>query len=241
MPGLDAQSCYISSGTWSLVGVETTAPVTSAAARELNVTNEGGVAGTIRLLKNVGGLWLLQESQRVWARHGQQLAWEQLLRDAALAAPFASLIDPDAADFLSPPDMPAAIRNFCVRTGQPVPATPAALARCCLESLALRYRWVIEALERITGQPITTIRIVGGGSQNQLLCQMTADACGRSVVAGPVEATAFGNLIVQAIAGGLIADLDAGRRAIAASVAQDWYTPQHASDWHAAYARFQVL
>ena len=241
VPGLDAQSCYISSGTWSLVGVETTAPVTSAAARELNITNEGGVAGTIRLLKNVGGLWLLQESQRAWAQHGQQLAWQELLRDAAQAAPFASLIDPDAADFLSPADMPAAIRALCARTGQPAPATPAALARCCLESLALRYRWVIEALERISGQAITTIRIVGGGSQNQLLCQMTADACGRSVIAGPVEATAFGNLIVQAIASGYITDLAAGRRAIAASVAQDQYAPQHTNDWDAAYVRFQTL
>ncbi|MBC8076353.1 MAG: rhamnulokinase, partial [Chloroflexales bacterium] len=194
IPGLDSASAYISSGTWSLVGVETHQPITSERARALNVTNEGGVGGTIRLLKNVAGLWLLQECQRSLERDGLRPSWDELLGAAVGARPFVSIIDPDAPEFLAPADMPAAIAAFCARSGQPAPSDVGALVRCCLESLALRYRWVIEALEALLGQRLATIRIVGGGSQNRLLCQMTADACGRPVVAGPVEATALGNI-----------------------------------------------
>ncbi len=241
VPGLDNHSCYISSGTWSLVGVEIPEPITGDAARELNVTNEGGVANTIRLLKNVGGLWLLQESQRSWQKQGRRFTWSELLAEAEQATPFRSLIDPDASQFLHPEDMPTAIQEFCQSTGQPIPDTIGAVVRCCLESLALRYRWVIEALEGLTAHSYGTVRVVGGGSQNRLLCQMTADASGRTVVAGPVEATALGNIMVQAIASGYLPDLAAGRRAIAASVQQETFEPRRELDWEAANTRFRAL
>ena len=241
IPGLDAQSAYISSGTWSLVGVELREPVLTPQARALNLTNEGGVGGSIRLLRNVGGLWLLQECQRLWERDGQRYDWATLLAQAAAAAPFASIIDPDAPVFLSPDEMPAAIQRCCAASGQPVPQEPGALVRCCLDSLALRYRWVIAALEDVTGQQLTTIRIVGGGSQNTLLCQLTADICQRTVVAGPVEATALGNIAVQAITRGLLPDLASARRAIGNSVVTQQYTPQPAAGLADAWQRFQQL
>ncbi|GAB4111366.1 MAG: rhamnulokinase family protein [Roseiflexaceae bacterium] len=247
VPGLDQHSAYISSGTWSLVGVETPEPITTAQALALNVTNEGGVEGTIRLLKNVSGLWLLQESRRQWQREGQHYSWDDLLGLAAQAPALVSLIDPDAPEFARPGDLPALIRAFCARTQQPIPATVGAVVRCCLESLALRYRWVIEALASLTGRPIAVVRVVGGGSQNRMLCQLTADACGLPVVAGPVEATALGNIMIQAVACGVLPSVAAGRQALAASFRQERYMPladAGAADraaWEAAYARWQRL
>ncbi len=241
VPGLDERSAYISSGTWSLVGVETRAPILSERARALNFTNEGGVGGTIRLLKNVGGLWLLQECRRRWEREGATYTWPDLVTLAEQAPPLVSLVDPDAPDFLNPDDMPAALRAYCRRTGQPEPATPGAVGRCCLESLALKYRWVLAALEDLMGHRLDPIRIVGGGSRNGLLCQLTADACGRRVVAGPVEATALGNILVQAIATGHLADITAGRKAVGASVDLAIFTPQATVDWDTAFARFAAL
>ena len=240
-PGLDAQSVYISSGTWSLVGIETAQPILSERARALDFTNEGGVGGTIRFLKNVGGLWLLQECQRQWERAGQLYTWAALVAQARAAPPLRSLVDPDAPEFLNPGDMPGAIRAYCRRTAQPEPAAIGELVRCCLESLALRYRWVVAALEDLTGRRLDPIRIVGGGSQNQLLCQLTADACDRTVVAGPVEATALGNILVQAVATGHLPDIAAGRRAVAASVPQVTFVPQATADWDAAFLRFTAL
>ncbi|HEX5692474.1 MAG TPA: rhamnulokinase family protein, partial [Roseiflexaceae bacterium] len=158
VPGLDERSAYISSGTWSLVGVEIPAPILSDAALALNVTNEGGVGGTVRLLKNVTGLWLLQESQRQWAREGAAQSWEQLLALAEQAEPFRSLVDPDSDLFLQPGDMPARIREFCRRSGQPAPESIGAVVRACLESLALKYRWVLEAIERVAAVRVETIR-----------------------------------------------------------------------------------
>jgi rhamnulokinase len=241
VPGLDAHSVYISSGTWSLVGIEADAPILNDRAQQLNFTNEGGVAGTIRLLKNVGGLWLLQECQRQWQREGQSLAWPDLVALAEAAPPLRSLVDPDAPDFLNPSDMPAAIRDYCQRTSQPIPESVGALVRCCLESLALKYRWVVSALEELTGRKLDTIRIVGGGSQNRLLCQITADACQRQVVAGPVEATALGNMLIQAIAIGLLPDIATGRAAVAASFEQATYQPRVSTDWDAAIIGFDAL
>jgi rhamnulokinase len=241
VPGLDARSAYISSGTWSLVGVEIGQPVLSEEARRLNVTNEGGVGGTIRLLKNVAGLWLLQECQRHWLRAGEAYDWPALVALAGAAPPLRSLVEPDAPEFLNPDDMPAAIRAYCRRTGQPTPESIGAVARCCLDSLALKYRWVVTALARLTGRTIETIRIVGGGSQNALLCQLTADACGRQVVAGPVEATALGNILVQAVACGALPDIAAGRQAVAASCEQTVYEPRPAAGWEDAIARFEGL
>jgi rhamnulokinase len=241
IPGLDTRSAYISSGAWSLVGIETAEPILSDRARQLNFTNEGGVAGTIRFLKNVGGLWLLQECQRQWQREGQALTWPELVALADTAPPLRSLVDPDAPDFLNPIDMPAAIGAYCRRTSQPEPTSVGALVRCCLESLALKYRWVVDALEELTGRQIDTIRIVGGGSQNALLCQLTADACGRQVVAGPVEATALGNILVQAVALGKLLDIAAGRKAVEASFEQAIYEPQTSGDWDAAVVGFDAL
>jgi rhamnulokinase len=241
IPGLDARSAYISSGTWSLVGIETPQPILSERARALNFTNEGGVGGTVRFLKNVGGFWLLQECRRAWEREGHPYAWPELLALAEQAAPLQSLVDPDAPDFLNPGDMPAALRAYCARTGQSAPDSVGALARCCLESLALKYRWVLAALEDLTGQHLQTIRIVGGGSQNTLLCQLTADACARPVVAGPVEATALGNILVQAIALGHLPGIQAGRAAIAASEPQTTYDPRPSPAWDAAFVRFVAL
>jgi rhamnulokinase len=241
IPDLDERSAYISSGTWSLVGVETAEPILSDRARQLNFTNEGGVAGTIRFLKNVGGLWLLQECQREWQRAGQQSSWPDLIALAEAAPPLRSLVDPDAPDFLNPIDMPAAIRAYCRRTSQSEPESVGALVRCCLESLALKYRWVVTALEQLTGRTLDTIRIVGGGSQNTLLCQLTADACQRRVVAGPVEATALGNILVQAVALGSLPDIVAGREAMAASFKQVIYQPRDSADWDAAIVGFDAL
>ena len=238
IPGLDEHSAYISSGTWSLVGVETAEPILTERARLLNFTNEGGVAGTIRFLKNVGGLWLLQECQRQWQREGQAFTWPELVAQAEGAAPLRSLVDPDAPAFLNPPDLPAAIQAYCRRTDQVEPESVGAVVRCCLESLALKYRWVVEALEGLTGRRLDTIRVAGGGSQNALLCQLTTDACGRRVVTGPVEATALGNILVQAVALGYVPDIAAGREAVAASADQTIFEPRPSGDWDAAFAGF---
>jgi rhamnulokinase len=241
VPELDEHSAYISSGTWSLVGVELPEPILSAAAQRLSVTNEGGVGGTIRFLKNVGGLWLLQECQRQWEQDGRAYTWPELVSLAGSAAPLRSLVDPDAPEFLAPGDMPAAIRAYCRGTNQPEPGDAGALVRCCLESLALKYRWVVAALEQLTARKIRTIRVVGGGSQNGLLCQLTADACGRPVVAGPAEATALGNILVQAVATGHLPDIAAGRRAVADSFPQTVYAPRAPDDWDAAIIGFEAL
>ncbi|HEX2916070.1 MAG TPA: rhamnulokinase family protein [Chloroflexia bacterium] len=241
IPYLDEKSAYISSGTWSLVGVEAGEPVLSSQALKLNFTNEGGVANTIRLLKNVMGLWLVQECQRHFREAGQNYSWAELIRLSTETEPFTSLIDPDAPDFLNPASMPEAIQAYCRRTGQPVPNSPGALIRCCLESLALKYRVVINQLESLLGYGIETIRVVGGGSQNEALCQYTADACQREVVAGPVEATALGNIMLQAIATGQLQDVAAGRKALQSSVTLKSYVPAANVEWPKALERFERL
>ena len=241
IPGLNRQSVYISSGTWSLIGVETPEPLLSDQALALNFTNEGGVTGDIRLLKNCTGLWLLQECRRQWQRDGQSYSWDDLLALAAGATPFHSLVDPDHRDFLNPANMPAAIRNYCQRNGQAAPDSVGAIVRCCLESLALASRAVIEALDTLLERRLQTIHIVGGGSQNATLSQFIADACQRPVVTGPVEATALGNVLVQAIATDHIQNIAAGRQAIAASVPLQRYEPGPAALWNDAFGRFLQL
>ncbi len=229
---------YISSGTWSLMGVETRAPITHARALEVNFTNEGGVDGTIRLLKNVMGLWLVQECRRTWENDGTAYTYEALMKLAESAPAFASVVDPDDASFILPARMPDALAEFCRKTGQPVPETPGATVRCALESLALRYRWVLERLEELAGRRLDTIHVVGGGSQNVLLCQFTADACNRVVVAGPVEATALGNVLVQALGLGLIGDLAQGRELIRNSFEVRTFEPHAPARWLEPYDRF---
>lgn len=230
--------CYISSGTWSLMGLELPAPVINAQCLAMNFTNEGGVGGTVRLLKNIAGLWLIQECRRVWNSHGQNLNWVQLGRMADEAQPLASIIDPDDPKLLAPVDMPQAIRDLCRESGQPVPESEGGVVRCALESLAMKYRVVLERLERLADTSIRTIHVVGGGAQNRQLCQMTADACGRQVIAGPVEATAIGNVMMQAIAAGEVKSIAQARDIIRQSFAVETYEPRDTDRWEAAYRQF---
>lgn len=230
--------CYISSGTWSLLGAETARPVINDACRRLNFTNEGGVGGTTRLLKNITGLWLLQECRRVWAQAGKEYSWEQMTRLADAAPPHQSLINPDDPSFSAPADMPEAIRAFCRRTNQPVPPDEGAVLRCALDSLALKCRQVLGWLEQLAGGPMKTIHIVGGGALNRQLCQATADACARPVVAGPVEATALGNLMVQAVSLGLVSSIADARRVIRDSCDVATYEPRVSAEWDHALKRF---
>lgn len=241
VPGLDAHHAYLSSGTWSLLGVETQEPALDEHALASNLTNEGGVGQTIRLLKNVAGLWLLQACQAQWQKEGHTYSWSELQALAHDAPPLRSLVDPDASEFLNPEDMPAALRRACRRNGEPEPDSVAGLVRCALESLALKYRWVLDALEAVLGTPLEVIRIVGGGSQNRLLCQFTADATGRPVVAGPVEATAIGNVLVQMWATGEIASIAEGRELVGRSFESAEFLPRDRAIWDEAYGRFRRI
>jgi rhamnulokinase len=241
VPARGESWCYISSGTWSLMGVELPAPLISDKTLEYNFTNEGGVGGTIRLLKNIMGLWLVQECRRSWERAGHGYAYDELTRLAEAAPPFASLVDPDDSSFWLPPNMPAALGDFCRLTGQPVPTEPGAVVRCALESLALRYRWVLERLEGLIGRRIDVIHIVGGGGQNALLNQLTADACDRPVLAGPSEATAIGNVLVQMVGLGAIGSLADGREVVRRSFEVTTYEPRQPQRWGEPYQRFLKL
>jgi rhamnulokinase len=234
---------YISSGTWSLMGVETPAAVLGPKALEFNVTNEGGVDGTYRVLKNIMGLWLVQRCKRSFDARGLDHDYSELVRLGEQSPALRSLIDPDDSRFLSPPDMPNAIQDFCRETGQPVPKSEGELVRCCLESLALKYAVVLEQLEQLTGERVEVIHIVGGGSKNILLNQFTANACQRPVLAGPVEATVLGNLFVQARAAGGIASLAEIRDVLHCSTVPAVFEPQSAKAtfWAVARERFAQL
>ncbi len=238
--GEDGGWCYISSGTWSLMGVELDRPAVSDECLALGCTNEVGVGGTIRLLKNIAGLWLLQECRRAWALEGVEYSYDQLTAMAAEARPFAAIIHPDA--FGNPGEMPRQISDYCRRSGQQPPQTHAEYARVILESLALRYRQVLESLEKLTAQTIATIHIVGGGSRNAVLNQFAADCTGRPVVAGPAEATAAGNILVQAMGAGELADLAAIRQVVRNSFSPVRFEPRpDAAAWERAYSRFLEL
>jgi rhamnulokinase len=240
-PGERPNWCYISSGTWSLMGVETPEPIITPRCYELNFTNEGGVGGTTRVLKNIPGLWLVQECRRIWKQSGWEYGWEELTRRASETAPLVTLINPDDPSLVAPKDMPAAIRELCTRTGQTVPETEGSVIRTALESIALRYRMVLGFLEELIGGRIDTIHIVGGGTQNRLLCQMTAEACNRKVVAGPVEATAIGNLMMQAVAQGAVGSIAQAREVIRTSFSVQEFKPRQPQAWSDAYARFEKL
>ncbi|MBN1993134.1 MAG: rhamnulokinase [Anaerolineae bacterium] len=237
----EAGFAYLSSGTWSLMGVEISQPIINEQSLAYNFTNEGGVENTIRLLKNIMGLWLVQESRRTWATQGEEFSYDELTRLAGEAAPFTAFVDPDDGSFLAPGDMPARIQEFCRRTGQTPPTTKGALVRCALESLALKYRWVAEKVAEMTGRDLSVIHIVGGGSQNKLLNQFTANATGRRVVTGPVEATAIGNILLQMLALGQISSLSEGREVVRRSFPVETYEPQHGEAWAEAYRRFMML
>lgn len=240
VPARGTNWAYISSGTWSLVGVEERAPIMTKEALDRNFTNEGGVAGTIRFLKNVTGLWLVQQCRRAW-EGARALTYDELTRAAGEATPFGALIDPDEPGFLNPPDMPEAIRVYCRKTGQTPPASEASLIRSILESLALKYRLVIEQIERVTGRPVERIHIIGGGSRNRLLCQFTADATGRPVVAGPAEATAIGNVLVQAMALRAVRSHEEMRTIVGDSFESADYEPRQDRAWLEAFDRFRAL
>lgn len=241
VPAAGRSWAYLSSGTWSLMGVEIEEPLITDECRELNFTNEIGHGGTVRLLKNIIGLWLVQECRRSWEAAGRSLDYDELTGLAAAAGPFRSLIDPDDERFLAPGDMPAAIAAYCRETGQPEPREPGEFVRCCLESLALLYRRTLRRIEGLTGRAIDTLHIVGGGSRNELLNQFAADACEVPVVAGPVEATALGNVLVQAIAAGEIQNLAEGRRLVAESFSARTVRPGAPDAWRAAAERFERL
>jgi sugar (pentulose or hexulose) kinase len=229
---------YISSGTWSLVGVELPEPLITPEALAADFTNEAGVANTTRFLRNVAGLWLVQECQRTWASQGQTYSHEELARLADDAPPLVSFVDPDDPRFAEPGDMPTRIRQACQETGQQVPESPGQIVRCALESLALKYRHVLATLERLIARTVEVVHIVGGGVQNELLNQFTASATEKPVLAGPVEATAAGNVMVQALAQRRVASLDELRQIVAASSEPKRYEPRDGDAWREAYQRF---
>jgi len=231
--------CYISSGTWSLMGLELDAPIINAASLAANYTNEVGVSGTVRFLKNIAGLWLLQECRRHWMEQGTEYSYEQLAKLAADARPFSAAINPDA--FIDPGGMPQKIAAHCGETGQSAPATHGEYARAILESLALRYRNVLENLEALSGRHIEVIHIVGGGSKNTLLNQFVADCTGRRVIAGPGEATAIGNILVQALGAGELKSLSGVRQVVRNTFELTTFEPHPSADWENAYERFRKL
>ena len=234
----DKSWAYLSSGTWSLLGIELDQPLISAKGLQANYTNEGGVGGKIRFLKNIMGLWLIQECRTEWKRRGLKYTFDELDAMASDAAPFRSFIDPNDQRFIAPGDMPARIAEYCVATGQPKPETPGQILRTALESLAMRYRQSLEEIEAISGKPIELLHLVGGGCKNIILNQFTANAIQRPLLTGPVEATALGNIIGQAIATGDIASLQQGRDIIRASTDAVSYQPQDKDAWNNAYLRF---
>lgn len=238
VPALDRSFAYLSCGTWSLMGTEVDQPVINDLARELNFTNEGGVDGTFRLLKNIMGLWVLQESRREWERTGKSYTFPELIALAEKAAPFAAFIDPDDAMFLHPGDMPAQIRSYCQQTGQKPPEDVGAIVRCILESLALKYRYVLGLTERLSGQQFNGLHMVGGGIHNTLLCAWSANAIGKPVWAGPAEGSAIGNLVVQWIAQGELSDIWEARKVIRESFPVTVYEPENRDDWEQAYGQF---
>jgi rhamnulokinase len=232
-------TAFLSSGTWSLIGTEIDAPLMTPRALELNFSNEGGVAKTTRLLKNVMGLWLLQSCRRSFAAHGRNQTYAELMETAEREPPFRHLVDPDDGSFANPDDMPAAIDAFCRRTDQPRPATDAAYARTVFDSLALKYRLVLRDLEALTGRRIDRLRVIGGGSQNRMLNQLTADAISVPVVAGPTEATALGNVAVQMLATGTVTSLAEARAVIDRSFPAAVFEPRDVEPWNREAARFR--
>jgi rhamnulokinase len=233
--------CYISSGTWSLMGVEIDEPILSDKAIKYNYTNEMGVGPRVRFLKNIMGLWLVQECRRHFQRQGYDHSYSELTAMAARSSAFGPLVDPDYDPFLKPGEMADKIDRFCAESKQRGPGSRGEYIRTCLESLALKYRQTIEGMEDVLGRKIKVIHIVGGGTQNELLNQMTADACGRTVIAGPIEATAIGNILVQAMATGDVKSLDEARAIVRASFDVKQYEPANAKEWNSAYEKFQKI
>ena len=232
---------WISSGTWSIAGAEVPVPVITERSLDCNFTNEGGVCGTYRFSRNVTGLWLVQECRRTWTAQGQPHPYVELTQMAAQAKPFLAVLDPDNGEFLKPGDMPARIRCYCQKTGQATPETMGEIVRCALEGIALRYRWVLEHLEEMLGNRLAPLHIVGGGAQNELLSQLTADATGRQVITGPIEAAAAGNILMQMMALGHIGSLAEARALVHRSFPSAVYEPASRAGWDDAFARLVAL
>ncbi len=241
VPALSGRWAYLSSGTWSLLGVEVDEPVINELSRKNNFTNEGGVDGKIRFLRNTMGLWLLQQCMKNWDLRGDPLGYDELTGLAMESQPFKSVVDPDDHAFLNPPDMPAAIREFCRKTGQALPETKGEFVRCILESLALKYRFLIDKINASCPAPVEVLHIVGGGSQNEVLNQFSADATGLPVIAGPVEATAVGNVMIQAISKDVWSSLEQGRKVVSRSFPLKSYEPEDPEIWEDIYGKFKGM
>ena len=238
IPSESKDFAFISSGTWSLFGTELEEPVVNAKAKKLNVTNEGGYNYTTAFLKNICGLWLIQESRRQWIREGKEYSYAQLEQEALKAEPFKCFIDPDAPDFVAMGDMPSRVREFCKKTGQYVPETVGEVMRCIYESLAMKYKYVLDGIEDCTNKKYDRIHVMGGGTKDTFLCALTASSCNRTVYAGPIEATVLGNVAVQLMASGDIKDIAEARKIIAKGENLKVYNPVDADKWEEAYQEF---
>ncbi len=238
VPAQTEDFIFLSSGTWSLLGTELAEPVVTEQSAELNLTNETGMGGKTSFLKNIVGLWLIQESRRQWLKEGKEYSFAQLEELAEAAQPFQCLIDPDAPVFAPAGNMPERIRTYCRETGQKIPQTEGEIVRCINESLALKYRYVMEEIKACTGKDYEAIHMIGGGVKSELLCRFAAHACGIRVVAGPAEATVYGNMVIQLMAGGAIADLHHARQVIAASETPLIYEPGDREVWEKAYRSY---
>ena len=241
VPAENEHFAYLSSGTWSLMGIETPHPIINEESFRLNFTNEGGVAGTTRFLKNICGMWILEQCRKEWERDGKNYSYPEIVAMAEGAEPFTCFINPDDILFANPESMLGAIESFCKRTGQSAPANDAQIIRTIFESLALRYREVLEMLEKMAPFAIDVLHIIGGGSKNSLLNQYTANATGKRVVAGPSEATAFGNIMMQAVGAGIVGSLGEARKIIRASIETEEFLPKDREVWDKAYDKFQTL
>jgi rhamnulokinase len=237
VPAQNRDFAWISSGTWSIMGAEVNEPCLTAKALDYNFTNEGGVLGAWRLSKNIMGLWLVQECRRAWAHQGDNLSYDEITRLASEARPFLAVIDPDDGRFLHPSDMPERIQRYCADTQQAMPTTRGEIARVALESIALKYRWVLERIEELAAKRFAPVHIIGGGTKNRLLNQLTADATGRPVITGPVEATAIGNALMQAIGMGDLNSLAEARSVVRASFEVEEYQPRHEDGWDEGFAK----
>ena len=232
---------YLSSGTWSLMGIETRMPIITEESMLQNFTNEGGVEGTTRFLKNICGMWILEQCRKEWSRQGKEYSYPEIVAMAQSAEPFQCFINPDEAAFANPESMLGAIVSFCSRTCQQAPKSDSQIVRTIFESLALRYRQVLEILESMAPFAIDTLHIIGGGAKNALLNQYTANATGKRVVAGPSEATAIGNIMMQAVGAGVVASVAEARKIIRNSIATEEFTPQSSEAWNEAYSKFVTL
>lgn len=240
-PSLEDDFVFISCGTWSLFGTEVKSPIINDASRKLNVTNEGGYGFTTAFLKNICGLWLIQESRRQWGREGAEYSYAELEKLALDCEMFKCFIDPDAPEFGSMGNIPERVREYCKKTGQYVPETVGEVMRCIYESLAMKYRYTFDGIKECTEKDYSKIHVMGGGTKDRLLLQMTANSCGVEVLGGPIEATALGNIAVQLMSDGTVPDIKAARKIIADGEALKTYIPADTALWEEAYARFKAI